>query len=160
MGKIKAMFLAVIFTAMLSGTAYAGDIGSNDLIEKAKEYDNKKISYSGEVIGDIMKRGDYAWINVSDGNNAIGVWLPSTETSMITRVGSYSVKGDTVRVIGTFHRACSRHGGDMDIHADNIEVLQPGSIGNVQISGQKAFIAIGLACVAAILMAIVSRKRL
>ncbi|MDI6873215.1 MAG: hypothetical protein QME84_02860 [Actinomycetota bacterium] len=34
--------------------------------------------------------------------------------------------GDTVEVRGVFHADCAEHGGDFDIHASSLTVLQPG----------------------------------
>jgi len=84
------------------------------------------VIYSGEVIGDIMKRGEYAWINVSDENNAIGIWVPYVETEKIKYTGKYRYKGDIVRISGVFNRACPEHGGDLDIHAKSIEIIEKG----------------------------------
>jgi hypothetical protein len=73
-----------------------------------------------------MKRGEYTWINVHDGANAIGVWLPTSEAIKITYAGSYKCQGDIVRITGEFHSACSRHGGDLDIHASKLEIVEIG----------------------------------
>lgn len=101
-------------------------VTSTDLIENASELDGKTVSYSGEAIGDILYRGDYAWINVSDGANAIGIYIPASEARKIEYVGRYRVIGDTVFITGTFYRACAEDGGDLDIHANAINVTKKG----------------------------------
>lgn len=102
-------------------------ISSIQLINKAKDYDGKEVIYEGEAIGDIMRRGrEYAWVNVNDGDNAIGVWSPWDSVKEITKLGSYKYKGDLLKIIGRFNRACLQHGGDLDIHAQKIEILQKG----------------------------------
>ncbi|MBE3090684.1 MAG: DNA-binding protein, partial [Actinobacteria bacterium] len=110
MGPIK-IFLAAAFSGILIANGGIS-ISSNELIENAIKYDKQIVVYSGEVIGDIMKRGDNAWINVSDSNNAIGVWLPYSETKIIKYAGRYDYKGDTVKIEGIFNKACTEHGGD------------------------------------------------
>ncbi|MCM8823992.1 MAG: DNA-binding protein, partial [Candidatus Omnitrophica bacterium] len=61
---------------LITSLGYAEEkIDSTKLIGNAKEYDGKIIIYEGEVIGDIMLRGKYAWINVNDGKGTIGVWV-------------------------------------------------------------------------------------
>lgn len=84
----------------------------------------KTIEYEGEIIGDIMKRGSYTWINVHDDANAVGVWVPAMEMGNVKYSGQYKYTGDIIRVTGTFHRACIEHGGDMDIHAEKLEIVK------------------------------------
>lgn len=99
---------------------------STELIENSKKYDKKHVFYWGEAIGDVMIRGDHAWINVNDGANAMGIWVKKEEAKKIKHLGSYKYYGDTVRIMGTFNRACRQHGGDMDIHASKLEVVKVG----------------------------------
>jgi hypothetical protein len=101
-------------------TAFAQPVSSTELINSAKLYDGKTIVYTGEIIGDIMARGDYAWVNVNDGKNAIGVWINKNLIKDIHYMGSYKFKGDVVEVSGIFHRACLQHGGDLDLHAQSL----------------------------------------
>ncbi len=107
-------------------------------------YDGKMITIEGEVIGDIMYRGDYAWITVNDdpyslrksleeggdfvglSNQGIGVWVSREAAKKIMTCGGYKNKGDIVSITGEFHRACHEHGGDTDIHAANLEVISSG----------------------------------
>ena len=104
----------------------AQPISSTELINKAREYDGKSVIYAGEVVGDIMARGDFVWLNVNDVENAIGIWLKKELAGEIQFAGSYHAEGDRVEITGVFHRACIQHGGDMDIHANNIRKISPG----------------------------------
>jgi hypothetical protein len=97
------------------------------LINNAKLYDGKNVVYAGEVIGDIMIRGNFAWINVNDGKNAIGIWIDQALLKDIAYTGSYRAAGDQVEVTGIFHRACPLHGGDLDIHAQAIRKIASGA---------------------------------
>ena len=101
-------------------------VPSADLIAKAKELDGKQVTYSGEVIGDVMKRGDFAWANIHDGANAIGVWLTSGMAVEVGLTGDFKHTGDLVEITGIFNRACVEHGGDMDIHAQALSLKRPG----------------------------------
>jgi aspartyl/asparaginyl-tRNA synthetase len=125
--KILIAVLAAVLL-LLPGMALGvgPELSSNELIEGAKEHDGQEIVYIGEAVGDVMARGDYAWINVNDGNNALGIWAKIAETSDIGTLGGYTKKGTTVKVTGEFHRACPEHGGDMDIHASDIGILKEG----------------------------------
>lgn len=97
--------------------AFAQSISSEELIKNASRYDGQTVIFSGEVIGDVMSRGNYAWLNVNDGRNAIGIWAPKAALQDIKWSGSFKSIGDEVEVAGVFHRACLEHGGDLDIHA-------------------------------------------
>jgi len=111
---------------LLANMGCAQPVSSGDLINKAKEYDNKPVDYEGEVIGDIMARGQYVWINVNDGQNAVGVWADRFLAKEITFQGGYQRKGDIIRVFGVFHQSCPEHGGDVDIHARMIKKITAG----------------------------------
>jgi hypothetical protein len=99
---------------------------STEIIEHAKDLNEKTIIYQGEIIGDMMQREDHIWINVSDGINAIGVWLTVAQASGLSMAGRYDTRGDIVRVTGLFSHACPEHGGDYDIHAQSIIKVQTG----------------------------------
>jgi hypothetical protein len=128
---MKSLFLFAILCMLLAitcGYCYAQDPTSLDLINNAKQNDNKPVTYKGEAIGDIMIRGDHAWVHVNDGIIAIGIWAPNTMIGDIRYVGDYQTKGDVVEVTGTFHRSCPEHGGDLDIHASEIKKITSGSL--------------------------------
>ena len=73
-----------------------------------------------------MVRGEYAWINVNDGQNAVGIWVNKNLTEDILYAGNYKFKGDGLEITGIFHRACPEHGGDLDIHAQGLRKIRPG----------------------------------
>ena len=99
-----------------------------------------------------MLRGDYAWITVNDdaysmpqqgdpgkraqpggrgtfagySNWGIGIWVTREQAEQISFCGGYKGRGDTVRVTGVFNRACSEHGGDTDIHATTLLLMEKG----------------------------------
>lgn len=156
--QIGFLLLLIILSTVFTGRAYAKDIKSSDLINNAVEYDGREITYSGEVIGDIMRRGDYAWINVSDGDNAIGIWIPYTDAQKIRYTGSYAYKGDIIRVSGIFNRACAGHGGDFDIHSMNVEILQQGSETVRPADSLQIFMAAGLLLISAALGVVIYKR--
>jgi hypothetical protein len=122
----KKTSIVVIFFGLMVCIAYAQPISSTDLINNAKKYDGKVVDYRGEAIGDIMIRGQYAWVNINDGKNAIGVWGLTALIKDITHKGSYGFKGDVVEITGIFNRSCPEHGGDLDIHAQAISKVTSG----------------------------------
>ena len=126
MGKAKGLIFFTFTFLLLPLICYAQSIPSTDLINNAKEYDGKIVVYEGEVIGDVMVRGEYAWINVNDNKNAIGIWIVKDLTKGILYTGSYKTKGDWLEITGIFHRACPEHGGDLDIHAQSLRKIKSG----------------------------------
>ncbi len=122
---------------LLSSVCFAQAISSTELIGKAKEYDNVVIIYEGEPVGSILRRGDFAWLNINDGSSAIGVWLPKDKAESVKYMGGYKHKGDWVSVTGVFHRACPEHGGGLDIHAQELTVVKTGEVVNEVIPRRK-----------------------
>jgi hypothetical protein len=130
--KIKIYLLSLVICLLSSiinypaSTCYAQTISSTELINHAKEYDGKLIVYSGEVIGDVMLRGESAWVNINDGENALGVWMSAALAREIKFTGNYKSRGDRLEIVGVFHRACFEHGGDLDIHARSLLKIADG----------------------------------
>jgi hypothetical protein len=116
--KKAFIFAAILLTLM---APLASSESGQALIENANSFDNKTVTFRGEAIG-VMIRGDYAWVNILDGDYAIGVWCRAVDAKKVSFIGDYSHVGDNVQVAGTFHMACDEHGGDLDIHADNLVV--------------------------------------
>jgi hypothetical protein len=140
---VRSFFLYPMFCLALvvfSSNCYAQNSASLDLLNNAKQYDGKTVNYKGEVIGDVMIRGDYAWLHVNDGFIAIGIWAPKTMIQDIGYIGDYHKKGDIVEVTGAFHRSCPEHGGDLDIHASEIKKITSGSLVIQPISRRKVYI--------------------
>ena len=158
----KTVFLIIALLLLLAPAVALADgnaVGSNDLIDHAKDYDNQTVVYEGEVLGDILYRGDHAWLAVFDGSNTIGVFVTAEQAKQITVVGGYGKRGDTIRIEGVFHRACAEHGGDLDIHADTVKVLSVGASVQMPVSRLIMMLAIALPLPAAALLFIVWKRR-
>lgn len=153
---IIALLLLAVPTVALAESA---GVNSGDLIDHAKDYDNKSVVYEGEVLGDILYRADHAWLAVSDGSNTIGVYVTADEAKQISIVGGYGKHGDAIRVEGIFHRACAEHGGDLDIHASTITVLRVGGSVQMPLSRLVTILAIALPLPAALLLLLVWKRR-
>lgn len=146
--NLKFFVLSFSFACLLQAgvllfapcTSYAQPISSTDLINNAKFYEAKTLVYQGEVIGDVMVRSNYAWINVNDGASAIGIWVSTSLAKEIAYTGSYKSRGDVVEITGVFHRACPEHGGDLDIHAQAMRKIGAGRIIQEKLNtGKKNF---------------------
>ncbi len=120
--------IMLIVNCLFCALCYAQPVSSAELINNAKRYDGKTIIYTGEVIGDVMKRakGINAWVNVHDGVNAIGIWLGKEHFYEIKTGGGYKLRGDIIEIEGVFHRSCIEHGGDLDIHAVSLRKVNDG----------------------------------
>ena len=124
----------------------------NELIENGKSIDNTKIILKGEAIGECMNRGKYSWVNISDGSTAMGIWIKNEQVQSITNFGKYGYKGDVVEISGTFNRECKEHGGDMDVHATSVKIMDIGHKVIIPISNNKKVIALMLTLITLILV--------
>jgi len=148
---IETLILIFVFMFSLSINIKAEDIVElNSLIENAKQLDGQEVTVQGEAIGERMDRGDYSWVNINDGTNAMGVWLSKADAEKISYYGNYKDKGDTVKITGTFNRACVEHGGEADLHNSSIIIVQEGYAVNEQISIVKIMITIILVAFASL----------
>ncbi len=126
-------------------------VSPGTLVSGAKEFDGKEVVVEGEVIGDVMVRGPYAWVNVLDAGVAIGAWVPVAQTRDIVATGSYRAQGDRVRIAGVFHRVCPEHGGDMDIHAQACTKVAAGAARRRAVDQEKKKLALRLSGIVVLL---------
>lgn len=126
----KTLIIILLLQLCVPLTTYGqtDNVSSTELIDNAVYWDGKQINYTGEVIGDILVRGEYAWISVSDGENTMSCVIPTDITKEIDFLGRYGIQGDTLCVQGIFNRACVEHGGDMDIHASLLKQISKGKV--------------------------------
>jgi hypothetical protein len=150
---------AIILIFFCGAVCYAQQISSTELINNAKEYDGKSVVYVGEAVGDVMARGDFAWVNINDGENAIGVWLSKELAGEIRFTGSYHAIGDEVEITGVFQRNCIQHGGDMDIHAKHIRRINPGRAVSEELDITKRNFAFILLVLLGVVLVFVRRRR-
>ncbi|MEI6831213.1 MAG: DNA-binding protein [Candidatus Omnitrophota bacterium] len=127
--NLKLNLIIIFFVALIPARiSFAQELSSNELIKNAKQYSGLTVTYSGEVIGDVMLRGNFAWVNINDGDNALGVWMNASLASQIKFTGNYKSRGDNLEIVGIFNRACLEHGGDLDIHAQGIRKIANGRV--------------------------------
>ncbi|MBP1754378.1 MAG: hypothetical protein H6Q59_776 [Firmicutes bacterium] len=151
LAKAIIILLVILSTNTLPAKA-ATTVSVNDLIEHAKELDGQKLTIQGEAIGEALERGEYSWININDGTNAIGVWVSRSDAEKVTSYGNYKNSGDIIQTTGMFHRACKEHGGEADFHADTITVIKRGHPVKEELPISKR-IGIGvLTCVTAVIV--------
>lgn len=171
--------LALLLLAPIAGIASAGAslplVTSEKLIENADRYDQKTVTYQGEVVGDILGRGDHAWITVNDdhyskramkkyaelkgGNTGIGVYCRRDQLEQVRFLGSYRTAGDFIEVTGTFYRANQEFGGDLCIVADRVMILREGHSMDDNRFGAMPFVALALIVLSAWIGFILLRRR-
>ncbi|MEG1809562.1 MAG: hypothetical protein RR244_06910 [Oscillospiraceae bacterium] len=150
---MSAVLLVFVFLFTPMAGAESAVVSSTELIENAKEYDGRTVTFCGEAVGDILPRGENAWVCVCDGNNsATGVYVRAELAKEIEHLGKYGVTGDSVRVVGVFNRACSEHGGDFDIHASSFEIIKSGQETPIVFS---PLLAVAAACAFAVAVALI-----
>lgn len=147
---ILCCLISLVFFVSLSHKCQAEPLSSLDLINNAKRYDGKGVTYRGEIIGDIMIRGENVWLNLNDGSNAIGIWAAKSFLGDIKYAGGYGVKGDVIEVNGVFNRSCAEHGGDLDIHLQSITKITSGQPYSIP-AGKKKIYAAFFLCILIIL---------
>jgi len=123
--------------SILPPDACAGTVPVSRLVNDKSRYDCQEIAIQGEVVGDVMERSTGVWLNVDDGTESIGVWVPMGTMPRIDFVGGYRKQGDIIHVVGTFYRACKAHGGETDIHALEITRVHPGQPLSHPLSSRK-----------------------
>lgn len=158
----KALSIIIALLLLLAPTMVLAEgetVSSNDLIDRAKDYDDKTVVYEGEVLGDILYRGNHAWLAVYDGSNTIGCYVGKAQAAQISFVGGYGKRGDTIRVEGVFHRACMEHGGDLDLHANFVNVQNAGRIVPMPLPHLVTILAIALPLPTAGLLLLVWKRR-
>lgn len=122
-----ALFLALLAAA---GTAFAQEptpTTGPELASATSGLEGALVSIEGEVISELLDGGEgHKWVNILSDGTGIGIWAPTSELADIEVLGDWNETGDIVRVVGTFHQGCDQHGGDLDIHATSVMLLERG----------------------------------
>lgn len=184
----RLFFAFLMTTACLAGAAEVAlaidptgpavpknDPGSAQLVEKPATYDGRSVRFAGEAIGEVMVRGENAWIHLNDDayqernieegaelggyNSGMAVYVPADLVKRIDTYGDYKHEGSIVQVSGTFNAACREHGGDMDIHATRLDVLVPGHFVLDRVLPWKVWLALLLSAVAGALLVVERSSR-
>jgi hypothetical protein len=180
---IAALMLSMAFCLLSSGLVLAQGDGWNsgevvtiqELVDHMEEFNDRVVTVEGEVVGDVMRRGENAWITVNDdaysemtldegqgftgySNVGIGVWVSAAAADSIEFCGGYKVRGDRFVVTGVFHRACPEHGGDTDIHATSLRLAERGHEISHPFDYTMLLVALGLLAVSLFLWFLLRRK--
>jgi hypothetical protein len=145
--KIIIVFILLLMPAVGVSAQQSAKIDADipvvmirDLVLHSAMYEGRTVILRGEVIGDIMPRGKFAWINIQGQYNEIGVWIPLELTKGITYKGNYRFKGDRVEVSGIFKHADEEFGGEFCLRATDLKIIQLGFPSPHQQSPTKKYI--------------------
>ncbi len=135
-------------------------ISAEELIENASVYDGKEVAFEGEVIGEVMERGDISWLNISDGKAALGVFMDTSILCDIAFAGDYNHNGDIVEVTGVFYKSCPTQGGELAINATEIRKVKNGHkiIRRVDEKKMKAIFPLSVILFFVIILAVVKNR--
>mgnify|MGYP001036317191 FL=1 len=115
-----------------------------ELSSMASGLDGSRVTLTGEVVSERLAGGDgHVWVNVLSGGVAIGVWMPDQLAADLEVFGSFSHTGDIVRVTGVLNEGCDAHGGDLDVHAESVELLVRGEPRSLPAEWWKLAVGIG-----------------
>jgi hypothetical protein len=112
--------------ALAPESAHAAWRSPAEIVQEADQLDGRTVPLAGEAIGDKMRAdSEHVWINVLGDGIAVGVYIPDELAEPVTGLGDYDRVGDRVNVEGVVNVACEQHGGDLDVHAVRLDVLEP-----------------------------------
>lgn len=144
-------------------------VTASTLVDCPDLYDERLVTYEGEVVGTVLQRGARAWVQLNDdayglaigplpehrttvgGNSGIAVSIPVEVARQIERVGGYDAQGDVLEVLGTFRRADPDDGGGPTIHADAATVAVRGRVVSHPVSERRLMVAAALALLTALM---------
>ncbi len=113
------------------------------LLSATARQDQHKVEVEGEAVGSsIYADSGHKWVNIKKDNAMIGVYMANEDAAKITNWASYGHAGDTLSVKGVYHLACAEHNGELEVHADSVDVVQTGS--SWHISWDAAMLAWGI----------------
>lgn len=119
-------------------------VTSAALLACPSAFDGRAVTFDGEVVRAVLRRGERAWVQLNDdaygvaigplprhhtprgANSGMAVSIPSADADRISRVGGAHSAGDRLRVRGRFLRTHPADAGGPAIHADTVEILAVG----------------------------------
>lgn len=118
-----------------------GRVSSSQVFACPMAFDGLRVSFAGEVVGELLERDGGAWAQINDDpyaldhgpivahsqregfNSGLAVWLPDELHERISGVGRPQQRGDVVLLQGVLQRADEEDGGGTTLRADRMEVL-------------------------------------
>jgi hypothetical protein len=142
-----------------------------------RAFDGLRVSFAGEVVGELLPRRGGVWAQVNDDdyalevgplvshpeqrgfNTGMSVWIPDGLHEAIEGVGRHARRGSVVLVEGTFWQADPADAGGITLRADDLQILAPPLDIDVPLHQPQAIVAVVLAVLAVVTMTISRRLR-
>jgi hypothetical protein len=147
----------------------AGRVTSGLVLACPAAFDDARVTYVGEVVGDLLRRDGGAWVLVNDDdyalevgplpghrdlrgtNSGLTVWLPDELADHIGGLGRPNQRGDLVQVSGRIVRTDPNDGGGLTLRADQLQVLEPARVVEEPLDLPQLWFALGASLLGAVL---------
>lgn len=142
-------------------------LDSTVAVECPDRFDGRTVTYTGEIVGDVLRRDGGAWVQINDDTYALqtgplavagtaagtssglAVWLPDPLDEGLA-AGRANRRGHVVTVTGTFHLTDPADGGGTTIRTDQLTVLRPSQQFDTDVPALTALLATALLAAAGI----------
>ena len=125
MCRIGILSILIFFSFLSLPDSFAQSL--KDLIDNPELFDKQQVEIEAEAL-DVLKVEGGSWINVSDGDSSLGVWVEKGKaTPAIENFGSYKEDGDLLKIKGIFNSSCQVHLGERDVHAEEVTIIKKGA---------------------------------
>lgn len=149
---VTALCAALVLSV---GTRAAGSpavLTPAEAVALALESDGAPATVRGEALGEALTApGGKRWVNIGREGTALGVVMTAEQAASVPQFGLYRQRGATLEVSGVLNSACDEHGGDLDLHADTVSVLDEGGAiadplhpGKLWLAGASAAVSLAL----------------
>lgn len=156
-----------------------GRVQASQVFRCPAAFEDMPVTFAGEVVGELLPRGDGAWAQINDDayalevgplvghrerqgfNSGLAVWLPDGLHERVETVGRPAQRGDVVLVRGTIHRTDPDDGGGLTLRADELVVVSEGFTIDDPLHLPQLIVAIvlGLLAVAATVWSRITARR-
>ena len=119
--KVKVTFVVLAFI-FFAGKGYSQAVES--ILKHKDFFDRKSVSVEGEVVGDIIKRGNHSIVNLKDGSFFIGLVLTPEQVHSIEFTRTSQSRGDLVKAEGIFYKEYPELSGESIISVKDLVVVK------------------------------------
>lgn len=124
---VIAACAALVLSVAASAAAAPAALTPAEAVALALKSDGAHAIVRGEALGESLAApGGKRWVNIGREGTAIGVVMTAEQAAKVPRFGRYRQRGATLEVSGVLNSACDEHGGDLDVHAESVSVLDEG----------------------------------
>lgn len=119
--------VVILLTSAAPAVALGESVTAAGVVAMGEARDGEQVVLEGEALGESLRARGGAWVNVLSGGTAVGVWMTAEQAAQVETFGDYKHRGSWLLVTGEYHYACDQHGGDLDVHAAEVSVIDLGA---------------------------------